>query len=61
MQNEAADLLANNEYKVEMLDEIPGGNGYVISAVHLPVKASETATASSKNTVNRKKSWSQHK
>ena len=27
-------------------------HGYVISAVHLPVKASETATASSKNTVN---------
>ena len=27
-QNEAADLLANNGYKVEMLDEIPGGNGY---------------------------------
>ena len=27
-QNEATDLFASNGYKVEMLDEIPGGNGY---------------------------------
>jgi hypothetical protein len=29
-QNESADLLSQNGYRVEMLDEVPGGNGYGI-------------------------------
>ncbi|BCJ93238.1 hypothetical protein acsn021_08070 [Anaerocolumna cellulosilytica] len=35
-QNESADLLSQNGYKVEMLDEVPGGNGYGVKETSNP-------------------------
>ncbi len=35
-QNESADLLSQNGYKVEMLDEVPGGNGYGVKQTSNP-------------------------